>query len=221
MKTKVVIFGAGKTADHERFYLEHDSPFDVCGFTVDRAHLNEESHDGLPVVPFEAVEATFPPQGYSMAIAISFVGMNTARASAFQRAKAKGYPLITRISSRAITWPGIAIGEGCRVHEGAIIQPFVKIGQNVVIGSGAIIGHHTVIGDHCFISGGAMIAGNVRVQPMCFIGAGATIRDKVTIGESAVVGAGAVILEDARPGGVYRATPASLMPLPSDRLHSL
>jgi hypothetical protein len=34
---KVVVFGVGQWGELAHFYLTHDSPHDVAGFTVDRA----------------------------------------------------------------------------------------------------------------------------------------------------------------------------------------
>ncbi|MCC6356417.1 MAG: acetyltransferase [Verrucomicrobiae bacterium] len=221
MKREVVIFGAGKTADHARFYLDHDSPYEVRGFTVDRAFLDRETHAGLPVVAFEDIERTFPPSRCEMLVAISYVRVNAARAEKYAQAKAKGYALATYVSSRATTWPGLLIGDNCVIHEGCIIQPFAEIGSNVTIGSGAVIGHHTIIKDHCFISGGATVSGNVTVESYCFIGAGATIRDKITIARGCVIGAGALVMEDTREKGVYKGQAAMPLPRSSDELRAI
>ena len=55
---KLVIFGAGQTAEVAHFYFSNDSAYDVAGFTVDAEYITEESLYGLPVVPFEEVEET-------------------------------------------------------------------------------------------------------------------------------------------------------------------
>lgn len=221
MKQNVVIFGTGQTADRSHFYLANDSAYAVCGFTVDRAHLDRETHRGLPVVAFEEIESTFPPSQYGMLIAISFVGVNAARAEKYAQAKAKGYRLVNYISSRAITWPGLVIGDNCRIHESCVIQPFAEIGNDVVIGPCSVIGHDSVIGDHCFLSGGVMVSGNVTIGPYCFVGVGATIRDKVTVGSGCVIGAGALVMKSTREKGVYRGQPATLMPKSTDALRGI
>ena len=63
-----------------------------------------------------------------------------------------GYSLVSYVSSKAILWPNVEIGENCFVMEGSIIQPFARIGDDVTIGPGNRIGHHSVIGDHCFLA---------------------------------------------------------------------
>ncbi|HPA19997.1 MAG TPA: acetyltransferase [Verrucomicrobiae bacterium] len=221
MKQKVIVFGTGETADRSHFYLANDSAYEVCGFTVDRPYLDRATHRDLPVVAFDEIESVFPSSRYKMLVALSYVGVNSARAEKYAQAKAKGYGLITYVSSRAITWPGLVIGDNSRIHEGSIIQPFARIGSDVVIGPGTVIGHDTVIKDHCFLSGGIMVSGKVTIEPFCFIGAGAKIRDNITIASGCVIGAGAVVLEDTREKGVYRAHPATLFPRSSDALQRI
>ena len=47
---KVIVFGVGQLASLAYFYLTHDSPYEVTGFTVDRDYLKESEFFGLPVV---------------------------------------------------------------------------------------------------------------------------------------------------------------------------
>jgi len=218
---KVVIFGAGETADRCRFYLENDSRLQICAYAVDREYLDGDSHRGLPLVAFDEVATAFPPAEHDMLVALSYVGVNSSRAKKYAEAKAKGYRLVTYVSSRAMTWPGLVIGDNSRIHEGAVIQPLAKIGSDVVIGPATVIAHDSTVGDHCFLSGAVMVSGKVVIEPFCFIGAGARIRDNVTIAAGCVIGAGAVVLEDTVEKGVYRAPAAALFPRSSDALQKI
>lgn len=221
MKEKIIIFGIGETADILHYYLTHDSNFEVVGFTVDRAYLRGDAHRGLPVVAFEDAPSSFPPSEFGMLIAVSYVGLNSVRAEKYAQAKAKGYRLVNFVNSRAITWPGLVMGDNCHVDEGCIIEPFAQIGNDVSIASGSQISHHCTIKDHCFIAAHVVICGGVTVEPFCFIGANATIRDGLVIARECVIGAGAVILENTRERGVYKAHPATLLPKSSDALRSI
>jgi UDP-3-O-[3-hydroxymyristoyl] glucosamine N-acyltransferase len=152
-----------------------------------------------------------------MFISISFRKVNRLRAEKYAQAKAKGYTLVSQVSSRANLPAGFQTGDNCLV--GACnIGPFVEVGSNVIIASGCVIGHHTVIKDHCYLGPGAVVSGSVTVEPYCFIGSGAVIRDRLTIKEATVIGAGSVILEDTVERGVYLAKTADRLPISSEQL---
>ena len=218
---KVIIFGTSAAAVLSHFTLTHDSPYEVVAFTADRNYIKEEKLCGLPVVPFEEIESTFPPENYKMLVAISTSRVNKTRAEKYDQAKAKGYQLISYISSKAIIWPDLVVGDNCFISEGSICRPFLKIENNVTILAGASLGHNSVIQDHCFIAARAVLLGGVTVEPYACIGANATILDGVTVARACVIGAGAVIHENTQERGVYKTNPPTLLPLPSDRLENL
>jgi sugar O-acyltransferase (sialic acid O-acetyltransferase NeuD family) len=214
----LVIFGATELAEMSHFYLTHDSPYEVSAFTVDRDYIKEETLNGLPVVPFEEIESTYPPGDYKMLVAIWYGRVNKTRAEKYYQVKAKGYELISYISSKAITWPGLVVGDNCLVFENTVCHLFAQIGNNVIIRSSCEIGHHSIIKDHCYVAPRAVVLGGVTVEPYCFIGANSTIRNDITIASECVVGAGALVLEDTEEKCVYKGNPAVLLPKKSDEL---
>ena len=220
MSEKIVVFGAGKMAMVIHVYLTHDSPYEVAAFTVDRKFLTEETLLGLPVVPFEDVESAYPPSEYKMLVAIQFDRVNRTRAERYAQAKAKGYELISYVSSKALTWPGLMIGDNCLILERSTVGPFAEIGNNVII-IGSNIGHHAVIKDHCFLAANSVILGCVTIEPYCFLGANSTIRDGVTIGRECIIGAGSWISKDTIERGVYVNNSAELVPKRSNELGAL
>lgn len=201
--SKVVIFGTGDFAQVASVYLQEDSDHEVVAFTVDEEHLSERELLGLPVVPFELLEETHPPEAFTMLVAVGFSGVNEARASVYARCKERGYELVSYVSSRSTVWSGLELGDNCFVFEENTIQPFVRVGNNVVIWSGNHIGHHSSIGNNCFLASHIVVSGNVTIGDNCFIGVNATIRDGVTIAPRAVIGAGALIMRDTDEGDVY------------------
>jgi len=220
-RNKVIIFGAGQIAEVIHFYLKHDSPYEVCAFTVDSQYMKETSCRDLPVIPFEDVAREYPPQEYQIFVAVSFRKVNQLRAEKLLECKRKGYTPVSYISSKATTWPGLSLGENSFVMENNVIQPYASIGSNTIIWSGNHIGHHSRIGDNCFIASHAVISGAVCVGDYSFIGVNATIRDNVKIGKSCVIGAGALILEDTKDFEVYvgaRTTPSRV---PSNRIRNI
>jgi sugar O-acyltransferase (sialic acid O-acetyltransferase NeuD family) len=217
----IVIFGNSTAAILCHYSLVHDSPYKVVSFTVDRAFIKDEKLCGLPVVPFEEIESIYPPSDYKMLVAVFASRINKTRAEKYHQAKTKGYQMISYISSKAMTWPDMVIGDNCFIGEGSICRPFLNIGNNVMIMAGAFLGHDTVIKDHCFIAARALILGAVTVESFCCIGANSTILDGVTIASGCVIGAGAVIHENTKEKGVYRVNPPNLLPLSSDKLENI
>jgi len=218
---KIVIFGNSHWASLAHHYLKHDSPHEVVGFTVDREFLHEREFQGLPVVPFDEVELHYPPDSFSMFLPISFKRMGHLRAERYEQAKAKGYPLISYVSSKATTWPGFTCGDNCFILEDNTIQPFVKIGNDVVLWSGNHIGHHTVIKDHVTITSQVVISGVCTIESFSFFGVNSTVRDETVIARETLIGAGVVILRDSNEFEVYKATPALPAGFRSDQLRSI
>ena len=201
--SKIVIFGAGKIADEAYFYLTNDSPHEVVAFTVDREHLNASEKLALPVVAFEDVVRTYPPGDFKMFVAVGYQDLNKFRARKYEEAKAKGYELISYVSSRASNFGNVEIGDNCFVLEFVTIQPCSSVGNNVFLWSGNHVGHHASVGDHCYVAGQVVISGNTKIEPYCFIGVSATLGHEITIGSESFIGAGSLITKNVAPGSVY------------------
>jgi len=156
---KVVIFGAGTLARIVYVYLSKDTNYEVAAFTVNIEYLGEGKLLGLDVVPYERIEETYPPDRFSMLVAIGYKRVNKARAEVYEKCKSKGYEMINSISSQTIHWDYVDIGDNCFIRENTVIQPFAKIGNDVIMGSACLIGHDAIIGDHCYISNHATVCG--------------------------------------------------------------
>jgi len=207
--TDVVIFGTGDFGEVARYFFTHDSPYRVAGFTADREYIESDEKNGLPVVPFDTIEETFPPETYALFVAVGYRDVNKLRAEAYEAAKARGYELVSYVHSSATVAENVDIGENTFLFEDQTVQPFVDIGDNVVLWSGNHIGHHSTIRDHCFVTSHVVVSGNCLVEPYSFLGVNATLIDEVTVGERTVVGAGATIVGNTQPDGVYTGEAAS------------
>jgi sugar O-acyltransferase (sialic acid O-acetyltransferase NeuD family) len=214
----LVIFGTRQIAEVCSYYLEHDSDYRVVAYTVDGAFLDCDEFRGRPVVPFERVAERFAPAEHDMFVAIAYGKMNRLRAEKFAAAKALGYTLARYVSSKAITWPGLAIGENTFVMEANVIQPFASIGADTIIWSGNHIGHHARIGDHCFLASHIVVSGNVQIGDQCFIGVNATLRDGIKIAPRCLIGAGALLVKDTKADQVYAPSATEASRVPSSRI---
>lgn len=202
-RKKLIIFGTGDFAQLAHFYFTHDSSYEIVAFAVNQEFIKEKEFLNLPIVPFEEIEKAYPPQEYSMFIALSYNKLNQRRAERYYEAKAKGYELVNYVCSKSVIWDNVEIGDNCFIFENQTIQPFAKIGNNVTLWSGNHIGHHSVIGDHCFITSHVVVSGHVTIEPYSFLGVNCTLKDGITIATKSVIGAGATIVKDTIPGGVY------------------
>jgi len=199
----VVVFGTTDFAQVAAEYLRADSPHDVVAFTVHERYIDEPELLGLPVVPFEQLTERHPPSSTAMFVAIGFSGVNRTRRAMYEECKAAGYELVSYVSSKALPFGELELGDNSFVFEANVIQPFVRIGSNVIVWSGNHIGHHSRIGDHCFIASHAVISGNVTIGEECFVGVNATFRDGVQVAPRCVIGAGALIMKDTEEGDVF------------------
>lgn len=204
---KVIVFGVLDTAELAHYYLTHDSEYEVAAFTVNRQYLDAPQFKGLPVVAFEDIEQLFPPGEYAFFAPMTGRKMNTLREKIYNEAKAKGYQLISYVSSK-VSMFGNEIGENCFILEDNTLQPFTSIGNNVVLWSGNHIGHHGRIDDHVFFTSHVVLSGHCHVGSHCFFGVNATIRDYTKLGQGTLVAMGASITRDTDEWGVYLGNPA-------------
>ena len=200
---KVVIFGAGKIAEEVYCYFNADSDFEVVAFTVDSDYITCQELFGLPVFPFEGITKKFSPNTFKMFVALGYQNLNQLRACKYREAKAKGYELVSYISSRASNMGEVIVGDNCLVLEHTTIQPLSKVGNNVFLWSGNHLGHHAEIKDHCYIAGHAIIGGNAIIGEACFLGVNVTVGHRVEVGDHSLVGAGALLTKNTTPKGVY------------------
>jgi sugar O-acyltransferase (sialic acid O-acetyltransferase NeuD family) len=202
-KERIIIIGDSAFAEVAYEYFTHDSEYQVAGFTVEKDYLKRETLFGLPIVPFESVEKTFPPDSHKAFVAIIYTQLNRLRERLYLAAKKKGYSMVSYVSSHAFVWKNVTVGENSFIFEDNTLQPFVKVGNNVIIWSGNHIGHHSVIKDHCFIASHVVVSGFCEVGEYCFLGVNSTIANNVKIAPNCLIGAGALILKDTEAGKVY------------------
>jgi sugar O-acyltransferase (sialic acid O-acetyltransferase NeuD family) len=218
MKSRLIIFGAGKIAEIAHYYFSLNSDYEIVAFTVDKEFINQDTFCGIPVLPFEDIAIKYPPRDYNLFIALSYSMLNLTRKNKYDRAKELGYDLVSYVSPHALISKDTQIGDNCFIFENNNIQPFTRIGNNVTLWSGNHIGHHSKIGNHTFITSHVVVSGGVEIGERCFIGVNATIRDHILVEENCVIGAGSLILSDVKANGVYSAGHTVRSKIPSDRI---
>jgi sugar O-acyltransferase (sialic acid O-acetyltransferase NeuD family) len=214
----LVVFGTRQIAEVCSYYFEHDSQYRVVAYTVDGAFLDADQFCGRPVVPFEEVDKRLPPAENDMFVAIGYGKMNRLRADKFTAAKALGYTLARYVSSKAVTWPDLSIGDNSFIMESNVVQPFASVGADTIIWSGNHIGHHARIGNHCFLASHIVVSGNVEIGDQCFVGVNVSLRDGIKIAPRCLIGAGALITKDTKPDEVYAPAATAASKAPSSRI---
>jgi sugar O-acyltransferase (sialic acid O-acetyltransferase NeuD family) len=197
---KLIVVGDSAFAQVAFEYFSVDTNYRVVAFAVEREFLSRRELFGVPVVAFEDLSETFPPEEHSFYAAIVYREGNRLRTRLYGAARELGYAPASFVSPRAFVWRNAQIGEHCFVFEGNVVQPFTRIGPNVVLWSGNHVGHHSSIGANTFVSSHAVISGYVTVGESVFLGVNATIANNVTIGDGATIGAGALVLGDVPAG---------------------
>jgi sugar O-acyltransferase (sialic acid O-acetyltransferase NeuD family) len=192
MKKKAVIFGTGTLAELVDFYLTCDSGYEVVAFCSENPESN--SFCGKMLIDFESVESHFSPKNHEMFVAIGYRKMNSLRKDFCEQARAKGYKLLSYISSKATYWDKAnKIGDNVFIFEDNTIQPFVEIGDGVVMWSGNHIGHHSNIGSYSFLTSHVVISGFCNIGEQNFLGVNSTIVDGTITGNKSLIGAGALV----------------------------
>lgn len=201
---KLIIFGTGKIGQVVTHHFKTDSDYEVVGFTTDPDFVPPSGkYDGLPVVPFNAVEKHFTPQDHALFVAVGYQQMNRIRAARLEEARAKGYATASYVSSHNKYHKPEQFGVNCFVMSGEPLQPHCKIGDNCFIWANAVVGHHAQVADDCWITSGAVIGGNSRIGRGCFLGLNATVGHEISIGDYSLIGAGARVMKDAPAESVY------------------
>ncbi|PTB30304.1 sugar O-acyltransferase [Paraburkholderia caribensis] len=212
MPMKLVLIGAGELAEIADEYFTHDSDYEVVAFSVERNFIQQQQLNDKPVVAYEELETHYPPEEFTLFVAIPSSQLNALRTRFYLDAKQKGYQFATYISSRAFVWRNAVIGENTFIFENNVIQPFVTVGNNCILWSGNHVGHRTVIKDHNFISSHVVISGYCEIGESCFLGVNSTFNDHVRVGDHCVIGSGALITKDTEPNRIYVSSGAKPVP---------
>lgn len=205
---KVVIVGAGETADIAYEYFTYDSDVQVIAFAVESAFRQETERHGLPVVDFEEISTLYPPETHDAFVAVSYVQLNRLRERLFDQVKALGYRCTSYVSSKAFVWRTAQIGENCMIFENNVIQHGVCIEDNVILWSGNHVGHQSIIRRSAYVASHAVISGYCDIGPRCFIGVNSTFVEKTRVAEDCLIAAAAVVTKNTEPHGIYQGSPA-------------
>jgi len=106
-KKPLVIFGTGNIAELAHYYFSSDSEYEIVGFTIDKEFIKNNKFKNLPVIPFDNITSSFPPDEFEFFVAVSYAKLNSFRKEKYENAKKLGYKLASYISSKATFFNGI------------------------------------------------------------------------------------------------------------------
>lgn len=210
---KLILFGLGDLAVIAHEYFTNDSQYEVVGFTVNEAHIEDKEFCGLPVVAFEEVEEYFPPERHDMHVCIVYGSLNRDRQRICTEAKDKRYNLASYVSSRSFVSPSSKIGEHAFIFEDNTIQPHVRIGDNVILWSGNHVGHHSIIGNNVFLSSHIVVSGHCHIGDNSFVGVNSTLANNTVIGAESWVMHGAIVSGNIPPKSFIKTMQSEVQPL--------
>ena len=204
-RKKLVIYGVGRYAEYANYVFDHDSPYQIEGFCIESTYSSAQKNiRSYPVFPFEELSIIKPPDNHVLFIA---VGDNLIRKRIWENAKTMGYDFASYISSKALYWPDLQVGNNCFIGEGSVLQPSVIIDHNSILFSSQL-GHHSAVGQHTLLSA-CVLGGNVKVGSLSFLGMSSTIKENCTVGERNFIGMGSVISKNTPDDAVYSTPGAS------------
>ena len=205
---KLVIVGDSAFAEIAQEYFSVDSPYDPVAFAVETPFLKHDSLSGLPVVPFETLKETHPPETHDVYVAVVYTQLNRLRARLAASAKAKGYRLASYVSSKAFVWRNVKLGEHVFIFEDNTVQPFVTLGDNVVLWSGNHIGHHSTLHNNVFVSSHVVISGFCVIGDNCFLGVNSTLANNVVLGADCWLGPNVTVVHDVSEDTLFKSPEA-------------
>ena len=206
---KVVILGATMFSSQLCEILKVEGT-EVIGFTVDKAYLNSDTFNGLPVFPFEELESYVNTKVVSILNTIGYIRMNDVRRLKHMDCKSRGLNVLTFVSENAQVYTN-DIGEGSIIMPGSYVGPFSKMGECCVVWPGVVLSHHNTIGNNCWIAPSCCIGGGAKVNQNCFLGLGSTIRNEIELADYTFVGAHSYVGKDTVQGGAYVGVPSRLL----------
>jgi len=198
---KLIIYGNGRIARIIYQFLKNH--FDVTAFTVDEKLIEENSIEGLPLIPFEDIQEKYSADSYKMLIAVGYIQLNALRAQKYQEAKLKGYSFINYIHPSVELHDSVKLGENNVILDHATIHPYARIGNSNIVWSNAVIAHGCTVENNCWITSGVTVAGDSTVRSNTFLGVNATVGHNITIEEENFIGANCLVSRSTKPKEVY------------------
>jgi len=193
---RLIIVGAGQTAEQIYYLAKEQRAFDTIVFAVDAQYRDQDTLCGTQVLDLNAVLRAQDKMNDAFFVAMSWNRLNHYRTVMYYRIKEHNLHLASIVANKAAIYANAEMGDNVWVSEHSIVGCLAKLENNVYIQPGASVLHNAIIRDHCFIGASSVIGGNSKIGPGSFVGLGAVVHNDVTIGRKCIIGAGAIVRRD-------------------------
>jgi acetyltransferase-like isoleucine patch superfamily enzyme len=215
---KIIVFGnGGQTRTvYGYFFDEHK----VEGFVVDDKYVSDQPSIGeLPVHPFSKITEIYPPEQYSVLVALGFKDLNQLRQKKSEELSTLGYEFVSFID-RSVRVPcQYSIGSNSIVVGHADIHEGVVIKEGVFVSSGAVLGHDSILENYSWIGSGAVLTGWVTIGDCTVLGMNVSIKQNSILGHHTLVSPNSFVKVNTPPYSSIVSEAGKLVPIDSRRLH--
>lgn len=192
---KLIINGTTQFSRSIANLIKRENAARIIAFTTKRSLIDEQTIDGIPIIPFEDLSDCFDSNNCKVLNTIGYSKMNALRETVNKEIEQTGFRLYTFISNSASIYSD-KIGQGCIIMPDVYIGSNVKIGHSCIIDAKSSLTHDIIIEDNVYVASGVIIGGNVVVGKNSFIGLGSTIKNKVRIASFTLVGCGSNVIRN-------------------------
>lgn len=209
MSRKLIIYGAGETAEIAYELFTKDTEYNFIGFCVDDKISNTitKGYDNQNIYPFSTVLNDFYDDKTDFFVAISYTGLNIVRENIFEKLKSLKINTTSFISSDSIIARTAEIGTNCFIFEYNNIQHKCVVEDNVTLWSGNHIGHRSKILKSSFLSSHICVAGFAQVGARSMLGINSSIADYKIVAEDNFITMTTSISKDTLPNSIYSGNP--------------
>lgn len=217
MKTRLVVFGAGKIAQVVIDSLQNHPEFEVEALIVDHEYIGSPNGIAIPKVTLAEALQQYPPDKFKAFVAVGYQENNALRKKKFEALEKQGYELVSIIGSGADLSSTIKVGRNCFIMKNHLIQPFVSIDDGTFVFNGAIVGHHSKIGGFSWLTSGSSVGGCAEIGHKCFLALGATVVDNIKVGDNCILGANVLVSASIPASSVVVQRPTEICRLNTDQ----
>ncbi|MBE5889761.1 MAG: acetyltransferase [Lachnospiraceae bacterium] len=200
---KFIVIGANKFAEMLSHYVEYYNRKVCCGYSVEQEYIKSDEAFNKKLVPYEQLENLYPPDEFSVLLAIGYKNMNGLRERFYNELLSRGYEIESFIHPTVHFEIGTEIGNANIILENVNIGYRSKVGNCNIIWNGCNISHHAIIGNYNFFAASSVLAGEVHVKNNCFFGVNSAVRGATTIEDASLIGAGSYINKSTEANRVY------------------
>lgn len=189
MKEKLIIIGTSSSARHVYEFVKDYDLFEILGFAVDRAYIEQDKFCDLPVYAIEDLDTIIDKKEVKLFVAVLWNRLNADRRYLYERLKADGYQFANIIAPTAIVRGKVTENSNCWLHDYVMIQPNAVVGENCLLMAFSLVGSSVQLGAHCFMGTKSTIAGKSNVGEQTFVGINCTVFDGTNVGDKCILGA--------------------------------